>query len=295
MLKHLQQAAVQRVKPDGTLRFLDYARNDTACAGTPNSIKIYLSLWHNFKLNMESYKKTNINDFIDATSQTKQKSLLSSSFGWMFLALGISATFSVLFGLNESLMNYLYNVNVETGRAGLSILGWAVMLAPIGFVLAMSLGWQKFSFPVLLALFVAYSAINGISLSFIFIAYKLGTIYKVFASTAVLFGVMALLGATTKTDLTKMGSFLMMALFGIVIASLINMFTHSPMMDYIISIVGVIVFTGLTAYDVQKIKNMEHEFEGEGRAKIGLMGALSLYLDFINLFLMLLRLFGRKD
>jgi len=243
---------------------------------------------------MENFKKTNINDFIDATSQTKTKSLLSASFGWMFLALGISATFSVLFGLNESLIAYLYNVT-EEGRASLSILGWAVMLAPIGFVLAMSFGWQKFSFPVLLALFIAYSAINGISLSFIFIAYKLGTIYKVFASTAVLFGVMALLGATTKTDLTKMGSFLMMALFGMIIASLINYFTKSPMMDYIISIVGVIVFTGLTAYDVQKIKNMEHEFEGEGRAKVGLMGALNLYLDFINLFLMLLRLFGRRD
>jgi FtsH-binding integral membrane protein len=159
----------------------------------------------------------------------------------------------------------------------------------------MSFGWQNFSFPVLLGLFVAYSAINGISLSFIFMAYKIGTIYKVFASTALLFGVMALLGATTKTDLTKMGSFLIMALFGIVIASLINLFTHSPMMDYIISIVGVIVFTGLTAYDVQKIKNMDAEFSGEGRAKIGLMGALSLYLDFINLFLMLLRLFGRRD
>ncbi len=243
---------------------------------------------------MENFKKTNINDFIDATSQTKTRSILSSAFGWMFMALGISAAFSILFGFNESLLTYLYNVN-EAGKASLSILGWAVMLAPIGFVLAMGLGWQKFSFPVLLGLFIAYSAINGISLSFIFLAYNVGTIYKVFASTAVLFGVMALLGATTKTDLTKMGSFLMMALFGIVIASLINYFTKSPMMDYIISIVGVIVFTGLTAYDVQKIKNMEYEFEGEGRAKVGLMGALNLYLDFINLFLMLLRLFGRRD
>jgi FtsH-binding integral membrane protein len=192
-------------------------------------------------------------------------------------------------------MAYLSPLDAETGIRSLSILGWAVMLTPIGFVLAMSFGWQKFSFPVLLALFVAYSAVNGIGFSLLFLQYKLGTISKVFASTAVLFGVMALLGATTKTDLTKMGTFLMMALFGIVIASLINMFTHSPMMDYIISIVGVIVFTGLTAYDVQKIKNMEHEFEGEGRAKVGLMGALSLYLDFINLFLMLLRLFGRRD
>ncbi|MHB8261626.1 MAG: Bax inhibitor-1/YccA family protein [Bacteroidia bacterium] len=243
---------------------------------------------------MENFKKTNINDFIDATSQTKSKSLLSSAFGWMFLALGISAVFSVLFGLNDSLSAYLYNVT-EDGRASLSILGWAVMFAPLGFVLAMSFGWQKFSFPVLLGLFIAYSAINGISLSFIFIAYNIGAIYKVFASTAVLFGVMALLGATTKTDLTKMGTFLMMALFGMIIASLINYFTKSPMMDYIISIVGVIVFTGLTAYDVQKIKNMDAEFSGEGRTKIGLMGALSLYLDFINLFLMLLRLFGKRN
>jgi FtsH-binding integral membrane protein len=243
---------------------------------------------------MENFKRTNIDQFLDTSEATKSKSLLSSAFGWMFLALGISAAFSVLFGFNESLIAYLYNVS-EDGRASLSILGWAVMLAPLGFVLAMSFGWQKFSFPVLLGLFIAYSAINGISLSFIFMAYKIGTIYKVFASTAVLFGVMALLGATTKTDLTKMGSFLMMALFGMIIASLINYFTKSPMMDYIISIVGVIVFTGLTAYDVQKIKNMDAEFSGEGRAKIGLMGALSLYLDFINLFLMLLRLFGRRD
>jgi len=243
---------------------------------------------------MENFKRTNIDQFLDTSEATKSKSLLSSAFGWMFLALGISAAFSVLFGFNESLIAYLYNVS-EDGRASLSILGWAVMLAPLGFVLAMSFGWQKFSFPVLLSLFIAYSAINGISLSFIFMAYKIGTIYKVFASTAVLFGVMALLGATTKTDLTKMGSFLMMALFGMIIASLINYFTKSPMMDYIISIVGVIVFTGLTAYDVQKIKNMDAEFSGEGRAKIGLMGALSLYLDFINLFLMLLRLFGRRD
>jgi len=243
---------------------------------------------------MENFKRTNIDQFLDTTETTNSKSLLSSAFGWMFLALGVSAAFSLLFGFNESLSAYLYSTN-ELGRRSMTILGWAVMLAPIGFVMAMSFGWQKFSFPVLLGLFIAYSAINGISLSFIFMAYKIGTISKVFASTAVLFGVMALLGATTKTDLTKMGSFLMMALFGIIIASLINMFTHSPMMDYIISIVGVIVFTGLTAYDVQKIKNMDAEFSGEGRAKIGLMGALSLYLDFINLFLMLLRLFGRRD
>jgi hypothetical protein len=242
---------------------------------------------------MQNSRSTDLSNFQSA-EVTKTRSLLSASFGWMFLALGITATFSMLFGFSPSLMRPLFNIQDEQ-ITGLSILGYVVMFAPLGFVLAMSLGWHRFSFPVLLTLFILYSAINGVSFSFIFLAYKLGTIFKVFASTSALFGVMALLGATTKTDLTKMGSFLMMALFGMIIASLINIFTHSSTMDYIISFVGVIVFTGLTAYDVQKIKNMDVEFAGEGRLKLGLMGALSLYLDFINLFLMLLRLFGRRD
>jgi FtsH-binding integral membrane protein len=242
---------------------------------------------------MENFKRTNIDQFLDTTETTKSKSLLSSAFGWMFLALGISAAFSVLFGFNESLSSYLYYIN-EEGKRSMTILGVAVMFAPLGFAMAMSFGWQKFSFPILLCLFVAFGAINGISFSFIFAEYKLGAIYKVFASTAALFGVMALLGATTKTDLTQMRSFLMMALIGVIIASLVNLFARSPMMDYIISIVGVIVFTGFTAYDVQQIKNMDAEFSGEGRAKIALMGALRLYLDFINLFLLLLDLFGGR-
>jgi uncharacterized protein len=245
-----------------------------------------------FQTQMENFRNTNVDQLTHA--DVKTSSLLTSAFGWMFLALTISAICSMLFGLNPQLLLPLLNVEGEMVR-GLSILGWVVMFAPLGFVLAMSLGWQKFSFPVLLILFLLYSAINGISLSFIFLSYSLGTIGKVFISTGALFGVMAILGATTKTDLTKMGSFLMMALFGMIIASLINFFTKSSTMDYIISFVGVIVFTGLTAYDVQKIKNMDAEYQGEGRMKLGLMGALNLYLDFINLFLMLLRLFGRKD
>ncbi|MGZ3866228.1 MAG: Bax inhibitor-1/YccA family protein [Bacteroidia bacterium] len=242
---------------------------------------------------MQNSRSTNLDQF-ETIEIGKTRSLLSSAFGWMFLALGVTTVFSLLFAFNPALMLPLLNMDGEMVR-GLSILGYVVMFAPLGFVFAMSLGWQRFSFPVLLTLFILYSAVNGISFSFIFLAYSLGTIFKVFASTSALFGVMAILGATTKTDLTKMGTFLMMALFGLVIASLINYFTKSSTMDYIISFVGVIVFTGLTAYDVQKIKNMEVENAGAGRLKLGLMGALSLYLDFINLFLMLLRLFGRRD
>lgn len=242
---------------------------------------------------MQKSRSTDLSQF-ESAEETKSRSLLSAAFGWMFLALGVTTIFSLLFAFNPALMLPLLKVDGDK-IMGLSILGYVTMFAPLGFVFAMSLGWQRFSFPILLTLFIAYSAINGISFSFIFMTYKIGTIFKVFASTSVLFGFMAVLGATTKTDLTKMGSFLMMALFGMIIASLINFFTKSPAMDYIISLVGVIVFTGLTAYDVQKIKNMDAEYAGEGKMKLGLMGALSLYLDFINLFLMLLRLFGRRD
>jgi FtsH-binding integral membrane protein len=163
--------------------------------------------------------------------------------------------------------------------------------------MAMSFGVNKMSLPVLIGTFVAYSIVNGISFSFIFFIYNIGSIYKVFLSTAGLFAVMAIAGYTTKTDLTKLGSILMIGLIGIVVASLINFFMHSAQMDYIISILGVIIFTGLTAYDVQKIKNIGEQAgdSSEGK-KYGIMGALTLYLDFINLFLFLLRLFGgRKD
>jgi FtsH-binding integral membrane protein len=136
----------------------------------------------------------------------------------------------------------------------------------------------------------------GMSLSFILLAYTAGSVYTIFISTAAMFGVMALVGYTTKTDLTKLGSLLMMALIGIIIASLINYFVGSSGLSYIISFISVIVFTGLTAYDVQKLKDISAQVEAgtEATAKMSIMGALTLYLDFINLFLALLRLFGNR-
>jgi len=145
-------------------------------------------------------------------------------------------------------------------------------------------------------LFLLYSSVMGMSLSFIFWAYTASSIFSTFITTSAMFGVMAVAGYTTKIDLTKFGSIMMMGLVGIIIASLINMFMHSDSMQYIISFVGVLVFTGLTAYDVQKLKNIGAGIElGTAAAsKLVIMGALSLYLDFINLFLMLLRLFGNR-
>jgi FtsH-binding integral membrane protein len=149
---------------------------------------------------------------------------------------------------------------------------------------------------VLSLLFILYSLLMGVSLSFIFLAYDISTIGITFAVTAGTFIVMAITGYTTKTDLTKFGSLLLMALIGIIIAMVVNVFMRSGTMDYIISIIGVLVFTGLTAYDVQKLKNFSAqigEFNNTA-GKMALMGALTLYLDFINLFLFLLRIFGRR-
>ena len=239
-------------------------------------------------------RNTNVDNLEYATFDTSNK-LLRASFSWMTLAMLLTSVTAFLFGFMPELTSFLLT---ET-EAGIrpTTLAYVVMFAPLIFVLAMSFGLNKLSYPALIALFVGYSIINGISFSFIFWVYNIGSITTVFLSTTALFGIMAVAGYTTKTDLTKMGSLLFIGLIGIVIASLINMFLHNDGMDYIISILGVIIFTGLTAYDVQKIKNLGLQAdESTFASKLGIMGALTLYLDFINLFLFLLRLFGgRKD
>jgi FtsH-binding integral membrane protein len=209
----------------------------------------------------------------------------------MFLALGISAVVAFLFFNNPQwLLPMLEN----------KILFYVVMFAPLGFVLTMSLGFKKLSAPVLVTLFIIYSAITGLTFSFILLIYTANSVFACFASAAAMFGVMAFMGYTTNKDLTSFGRIMTMGLIGIVIASVINMFLGNATMDYIISFIGVLVFTGLTAYDVQKIKRIGEGFDENGQVlegdvkKFAIMGALTLYLDFINLFLMLLRLFGGK-
>jgi hypothetical protein len=227
----------------------------------------------------------------DATiesSASVSKSFVSNVFSYMTLALLISGGVAAYFGLNESLFLRLMSV------PGMM---WILMLAPLAFVMIISFGFNKLSFPALLVIFLAYAATMGLSLSAIFVIFDLGVIFKVFLITAGLFGTMAVLGYTTKTDLTAFGGILTMALIGIVIASLVNMFMGSETMDYIISCIGVLVFTGLTAYDVQKIKRIGAgvEYGTATASKLALMGALSLYLDFVNLFMFLLRIFGRSS
>lgn len=256
-----------------------------------------LSKFYTFtqKKTMETnFKKTNLNN-IESATIVNERSLFASVFTWMFLALGMTTIFSMLFAFVPELSNLIYKYN-EMGMRTMSIFGWACMLAPIGLVLVMNFAFNKLSFTALMGIFFGYAILNGISFSVIFNVYNLSSIGTVFASTCALFGIMAIAGYTTKTDLTKMGSLLMIGLIGIIVASLINMFMHSDTMGYIISIISVIVFTGLTAYDVQKIKELAQANDGTSDfKKIGVLGALTLYLDFINLFLSLLRLFGKRD
>ena len=172
---------------------------------------------------------------------------------------------------------------------------WLVMLAPLGIVMYLSFGISKMSASKAQSTFWVFAALMGASLASIFIVYTQMSIARVFFITSGTFGAMSIYGYTTKRDLTKLGSFLMMGLFGIIIASVVNIFMKSTMMYFVISILGVLIFVGLTAYDTQKIKNRYLASDsGELMGKKAVMGALTLYLDFINLFIMLLRLFGQR-
>jgi FtsH-binding integral membrane protein len=230
---------------------------------------------------------------IEVIDQSSVRTFLANVFSFMTMALIISGVMAWWFGTDLGKLSYL--INFETGSH--TVLGWVVMFAPLGLVFLMGGMVEKMSASMLTIVFIAFSAIMGISFSYIFIVYSIGSIINVFFITAGVFSVMAIAGYTTKTDLTKLGSILFIGLIGIIIASVVNIWLGSSTMDFVISILGVVIFTGLTAYDMQRLKRIgQTAINGtEGTTKMALMGALSLYLDFINLFLMLLRLFGSRD
>ena len=176
-----------------------------------------------------------------------------------------------------------------------SPLQWVIILAPLGFVFYLSARMHKMSLSKAQIVFWIYSGIMGLSLASIFIVFTGASIARVFFISSATFAAMSLYGYTTKKDLTRLGGFLFMGLIGIIIASLVNLFIGSSALQFAISVIGVLVFVGLTAYDTQKIKNMYLVSDsGELMGKKAVMGALTLYLDFINLFIMLLRLFGQR-
>lgn len=225
------------------------------------------------------------------------KKFMASVFLWMFVALGVSAVLSFAFSANAELMSLLYTMTKK--GPSLTGLGMIVSFSPLAFILVMSYGFNKLSSTALSILLVAFAACMGMSLSTIFMTYTSASLITCFASSSAMFGVMAVMGYTTDKDLTSFGSFMMMGLVGIIIASMVNMFMQSEMLYYIISFVGVAVFLGLTAYDVQKLKRIGAGVEfgsisaGDTK-KLAIMGALSLYMDFINLFMLMLNLFGKR-
>ncbi len=242
------------------------------------------------------FEQTNNRGFFPSQEGTQDltvaRSFMTQVFSWMTLAMLVTAVSAYWFSGAEI---HATLTNPDTHK--LTGLGWFVAIAPFGFVLLMSFGFQRLSATVLSMLFICFSVLMGMSLSSILIVYTGASVFKTFAVTAAMFGVMAVTGYTTKTDLTKFGSIMIMGMVGLMIAMLVNFFMQSGVMDYIISVLGVLIFTGLTAYDVQRLKRIgagAGEYGQENTRKLSILGALTLYLDFINLFLFLLRFLGDR-
>lgn len=236
-----------------------------------------------------------MNDYLNndqSVSSDVARDFIRSVYTYMFAALSISGIIAYYIGTNPALIATLFLT-----ETGVSPLFYVVMFSPIVVVLAMSLGLERMSMKTILLLFIVYSILMGLSLSFVFLQFSMGSIALTFFAASGAFGIMAVLGYTTKTDLTKFGSLLYMALGGMIIASIINMFMQSSGMDKMITYIGVFVFTGLVAYKMQMLKEMAYnaEMNEDQRSKMALFGGLSLYITFINLFLTLLRLFGSRD
>ncbi len=206
-----------------------------------------------------------------------------------YMALGVALTGLVAFFTAQSpvLLNAIYGTPLQ----------WVVMLAPLAFILVMSFGMNRLSATGLQALFWTFAAVMGLSLASIFIIYTGSSIARIFFITAAAFAGLSLFGYTTKRDLSPIGSFLIMGLIGIIIGFVVNIFLQSSAFDFALSVIGVLVFAGLTAWDTQRLKNTYFEVAGhsEMMAKVSIMGALSLYLNFINMFLMLLNLLGNRE
>ncbi len=216
-----------------------------------------------------------------------QTRVINQVYLWMMLGLALTAATAFFVASTDSVKQVIF---------GNQILFWGLIIAELGLVFVISGLIERLSAAAATGLFFLYSALNGLTLASIFLVYNLGSIAGVFLITAGTFGVMSLYGITTKTDLTRIGNLLFMALIGIVIAGLVNIFIGSSILSLILSVIGVMVFTGLTAYDAQRIKEMSAAaLDGESEGKIAVLGALSLYLNFINLFLSLLRLFGSRE
>ena len=224
----------------------------------------------------------------EMTNASTFKVLMRKVYLWMTMALMITGITAAGVANSPNILALIYSSQVVM---------WGIIIAEFGLVMYISARLEKLSLSTATTLFALYSILNGVMLSSIFLLYSTAIISKVFFITAGTFGVTALYGYATKKDLSSLGNILFMALIGLVIATVVNVFMKSAMFDLILSYIGVIIFVGLTAWDSQKIKHMMmvQQDADESAQKLALIGALSLYLDIINLFLYLLRIFGRSD
>ena len=222
------------------------------------------------------------------------RSYMVKVFGYMFFGLALTGIVSYGAIYLPALQNLLFAVD-GMGRVVPSGFTWMLFFAQLGVVLFLSLKINQLQARTAQLIFWSYAALMGLTLSSIFMVYTGASLMRVFFITSSVFGSMSLYGYMTKRDLSGMGSFLFMGLIGIVIASVVNIFLKSSGMDFVVSVLGVLIFTGLTAYDAQRIKELYYEFDTEEvQSKKAVMGALALYLDFINLFLFLLRFLGDR-
>lgn len=225
------------------------------------------------------------NQFVQSVS-TAYRTLIGKVYLWMTLALAATGLTSLYVASNPGLVQAIF---MSRGAF------WLLIIAELALVFILSARLMKMSFATAGIMFAVYSVLNGVTMSFIFIAYTQSSIATAFFVTAGMFATMSFVGFTTKKDLSSFGSFFMMALIGLIIATVVNIFLHNSVLYWIITYVGVLLFVGLTAYDTQRIKHLISQYGDEvndNTQKLALMGSLMLYLDFINLFLYILRLFG---
>lgn len=237
---------------------------------------------------MSNIIQNNSSYSIPADSATAERKLMRNVYGWMSLALAITGLTSYYVAGSQAILSVIFSNQ---------FVFWGIAIAEFVLVMVLTAKINTLSFQTAGIMFAVYSILNGVLLSSIFVVYTSESIATTFFISAGMFAAMAIIGSTTKKDLSGIGRFAIMAVIGLIIASVVNIFLKSSMFEFIISVIGVIIFAALTAYDAQKIKTMLHEYGtdvNETSQKIALLGSLSLYLDFINMFLYLLRLFGNR-
>jgi uncharacterized protein len=219
-----------------------------------------------------------------AETDLRVRTFIRSVYAWMFGGLLLTAFAAVWVVSSPAMQQLVFGTPLR----------WVLLIAEFGLVLILSAALRRLSPAAAASMFLVFSLINGLTLSVIFFAYTQATIFQAFVTAAGMFGAMSVYGMVTKRDLTSWGSFFFMGLIGLVIASIVNVFIHSSALGFMVSVLGVLVFVGLTAWDTQKLKSYA-TVTGPMQENLAIIGALALYLDFINLFLMLLRLFGGGD